>query len=208
MSPIHNKHTIFCVPKSIPRPKRKASARLAHSFFCQLSDWVITIVEIEDTKGVRTAMAGDGRTCIGLINVLEAFFLKSFFDPSDDLMVFFAIDRMGDEDDLFVWVIEGLEGLFDIIWAPLLDWATEFLAAFHLAGVGLHENLWAKVKEVSAKSCHGGASSSLIKEVDGLKAEGSLVARNALHYELDDLFWRFARFDEFRGIDAFKGDTS
>ncbi len=168
---------------------------------------MIAIVEIEDTKGVRTTMAGDCRTCIGLINVLEAFFLKSLFDPSDDLVVLFAIDGMGDEDDFLIWVIEGLEGLFDVIWAPLLDWATEFLAAFHLAGIGLHENLWAKVKEVSAKSCHGGASSTFIKEVDGLKAEGSLVARNAFHHELDDLFWRFACLNELRGIDAFKGDT-
>ena len=104
----------------------------------RLSNWVIAIVEIEDTKGVRTAMAGDGRACIGLINVLEAFFLKSLFDPGDDLVVFFAIDGMGDEDDFFIWVIEGLEGLFDVIWAPLLDGATEFLAAFHLASIGLH----------------------------------------------------------------------
>ena len=99
---------------------------------------MVTIVEIEDTKGVRTAMAGDCRACIGLINVLEAFFLKSLFDPSDDLVVLFAIDGMGDEDDFLIWVIEGLEGLFDVIWAPLLDWAAEFLAAFHLAGIGLH----------------------------------------------------------------------
>lgn len=104
----------------------------------RLSDWVLAVVEIEDAEGVRTAMAGDCRACIGLINVPEAFSLKSFFDPSDDLVILFAIDGMGDEDDLFVWVIEGLEGLFDVVWAPLLDWAAEFLAAFHLAGVGLH----------------------------------------------------------------------
>ena len=99
---------------------------------------MFAVVEIEDSEGVWTAMAGDCRACIGLINVLEAFSLKSFFDPSDDLVILFTINGVGDENDLFVWVIEGLEGLFDVIWAPLLDWTAELLAAFHLAGVSLH----------------------------------------------------------------------
>ena len=168
---------------------------------------MFAIVEIENAEGVRTAMAGDGRACIGLIDVPEAFFLKPFFDPSDDLVVFVSVDRVGDEDDFFVWVIEGLEGLFDVIWAPLLDWAAEFLSAFHLAGVGLHQDLWAEMEEVGAKSRHRGASSSFIEEVDGLEAEGSLVAWDTFLDELDDLFWGFARFDEARGIDGLKSDA-
>ena len=168
---------------------------------------MFSIVEIENAKGVRTAMAGDCRACIGLVNVSEAFFLKSLFDPSNDLVVFVSIDCVGDEDDFFVWVIEGLEGLFNVIWAPLLDWAAEFLAAFHLAGVGLHQNLWAEMEEVGAESCHRGTSSSFIEEVDGLEAEGSLVAWNTFLDELDDLFWGFAGFDKARGIDGFKGDA-
>lgn len=173
----------------------------------RLSDWVFAIVEIEDTKGVRTAMAGDCGACIGLIDVSEAFFLKPLFDPSDDLVVFVSIDCVGDEDDFFVWVVEGLKGLFDIIWAPLLDWSAEFLAAFHLAGVCLHQDLWAEMEKVGAESCHRGAPSSFVEEVNGLKAEGSLVAWNTFLDELDDLFWGLARFNKARGIDGFKSDA-
>ena len=168
---------------------------------------MFAVVEIEDSKGVWTAMAGDCRACIGLINVLEAFSLKSFFDPSDDFVILFTINGMGDEDDLFVWVIEGVECLFDVVWAPLLDWTAELLAAFHLAGVGLHENLWAKMQEVSAESCHGGASSTFVEEFDGLEAEGSLVVWDTLLNELDDLFWGFACLGEFGSVDALESDA-
>ncbi len=194
--------------KARPHRKKKSQPQLAYMSVRRLSDWVIAIVEIKDSEGIRTAMAGDGRAGIGLINVLEAFFLKSLFYPSDDLVVLFAIDGMGDEDDFLIWVIEGLEGLFDIIWAPLLDWATEFLAAFHLTSIRFHQDLWAEMKEVSAESGHCRASSSFVEEVDGLEAEGSLVVWDTFLNKFDDLFWGFARFDELSGIDAFKSDTS
>ena len=63
------------------------------------------------------------------------------------------------------------------------------------------------MQEVSAESCHGGASSSLIKEFDGLEAEGSLVVWDTLLNELDDLLWGFASLNELGSVDALESDA-
>ena len=63
------------------------------------------------------------------------------------------------------------------------------------------------MQEVSAESRHGGASSTFIKEFDGLEAEGSLVVWDTLLNELDDLFWRFASLNELGSVDALESNA-
>ena len=63
------------------------------------------------------------------------------------------------------------------------------------------------MQEVGAKPGHRRASSSFIKEVDGLKTEGSLVVWDTLLNELDDLFRGFASLNELGGVDALESDA-
>ena len=63
------------------------------------------------------------------------------------------------------------------------------------------------MQEVSAESCHGGASSTFVKEFDGLETEGSLVVWDTFLNELDDLFRGFASLNEFGSVDALESDA-
>ena len=63
------------------------------------------------------------------------------------------------------------------------------------------------MQEVSAESRHGGASSTFIKEFDGLEAEGSLVVWDTLLNEFDDFLWGFASLNELGGVDALESDA-